>query len=820
MTRRFQWLSIIFLVFCAMPTLATVGLPTTTAPTTESAEQLYQDRPTNPQHVADYVAPLSDQQARSLLIQSLSAQAADTTSAQNVLSGFQQKQRLKKALDQLHQQFKDAQVIFYSLFLKVSGEQGWSGLLWLIAVFLAMCAAGWTAERLMGRKLQVLNQRIAHQEAHQWTTLLGYFSLRTLFDLISIGFFAAAGSLTAVVFVDFPQEMETTLFNYFFALINFRVVYVLSRALFAPYSKGIRPLPLHCTDARKFHHWVLLFTAVYVLGVYTSDLWYQLGMPLEIQRFLTVTCVGLSLTTIVLLFTWINRKQIASLFTEQQVSTDTTSKQAETSSSAEESSQSSTVNIESALPSTESPLHEQTQPNQSLTSVPKQIFSQAWPFLFTLWIVLLWCVWAFNFFLDNEALYQRVDLAWWLTLLFPVIDRLFHKLLTKVITIKWLQSRSFPERSHQFIHVIQTGFRILFFGTAIVALAEAWGFGTLSIINTVVGQRLISAGLDILITLLTAYIAWEIIHSAIERQLPEPESSDDTNLEGEGGGAGASRVETLLPLLRTFLLAIIVVTVIISILHSLSVQIGPLLAGAGVVGIALGFGSQKLVQDIISGIFFLWDDAFRRGEYIEAGGLRGTVEYISVRSMRLRHHLGAVQTLPYSEIATVKNLSRDWITMKLELRLPYDTDIEKVRKIIKKVGQKMMEHEEMGPNLILPLKSQGVLRVEESALITRMKFTCKPGEQWVIRREAYRLVKEALEANGIYFAHREVKVTLPKELENKLVGNHDDEAITPITLQKAAAAAADSIIASDELKKQNRIDDDKADSLGGDEGSA
>lgn len=805
-----QYLCIMLLVVITqLGSAAEVGsLTSSTNASSETVDQLYESRPSNPQQVSNYVAPLDDQQARALLIKSLSTQAAADAKKQNVLSGFQQKQRLKASLKRLHQQLNDARVIFYSLFLKASGDQGWPGILWLVVVFLTMCAIGWVAEKLMGSKLQALNQRISLQETHQWTTLLGYFSLRTLFDLISIGFFAATGSLTVVIFFDLPNDMESTLFNYFFALINFRVIYVLSRALFAPYSKGIRPLPLHCNDARKFHHWVLLFTAVYVFGVYTSDLWFELGMPLELQRFLTVTCMGLSLAGILLLFTWINRKQIANLFSDQPLASATQPVSPvtddEDSTGKQSTTQSETV----------------TSCQTTLTSLPKQLLSQVWPFLFTLWIAALWFVWAFNFFLDNEALYRRVDLAWWLTLLFPIADRLFHKLLTKLVTIKWLQSRTFPERSHQFIHIIQTGFRTLLFGTAIVALAEAWGFGALAIINTEFGQRIISAGLDILITLLTAYILWEIIHSAIERHLPEPVTEEGSSLEGEGGGAGASRVETLLPLLRTFLLAIIVVSVIISILHSLGVQIGPLLAGAGVVGIAIGFGAQKLVQDIISGIFFLWDDAFRRGEYIEAGGLRGTVEHISVRSMRLRHHLGAVQTLPYSEIATVKNLSRDWITMKLELRLPYDTDIEKVRKIIKKVGQKMMEDEEMGPNMILPLKSQGVLRVEESALIVRMKFTCKPGEQWVIRREAYRRVKEALEENGIYFAHREVKVALPKELEEKLVGNQEDGSATPITLQKAAAAAADSIIASDELKKQNRIDDEKADDLGSDEGSA
>ncbi len=103
--------------------------------------------------------------------------------------------------------------------------------------------------------------------------------------------------------------------------------------------------------------------------------------------------------------------------------------------------------------------------------------------------------------------------------------------------------------------------------------------------------------------------------------------------------------------------------------------------------------------------------------------------------------------------------------MKLELRLPYDVDIEKVRKIIKKVGQKMMEDETTGPSMLAPLKSQGVMRVEESALIIRMKLTTKPGEQWIVRRVAYTNVRDALAQAGIQFAHREIKVRMPAELE-------------------------------------------------------
>ena len=189
-----------------------------------------------------------------------------------------------------------------------------------------------------------------------------------------------------------------------------------------------------------------------------------------------------------------------------------------------------------------------------------------------------------------------------------------------------------------------------------------------------------------------------------------------------------------------------------------------------------------------------------------------------MRSMRLRHHLGAVQTIPYGEINTVKNLSRDWVIMKLELRLPYDVDIEKVRKIIKKIGQEMVADEITGPMMLQPLKSQGVMRVEESALIIRMKFTAKPGEQWIVRRVAYTRVRDALAAAGIEFAHREIKVRMPAELEELQKREHEakkSESSQPSgpnqkaeLVTNAVGAAAMSAVLASELERQGKVDDD------------
>ena len=136
----------------------------------------------------------------------------------------------------------------------------------------------------------------------------------------------------------------------------------------------------------------------------------------------------------------------------------------------------------------------------------------------------------------------------------------------------------------------------------------------------------------------------------------------------------------------------IVVMAGMSILAALGVDILPLLAGAGVVGVAIGFGSQTLVRDIVSGAFFLMDDAFRLGEYIEVGDAKGRVERINLRSVFLRHHRGALNILPYGEIKRLRNTSRDWSIHVMEFRLTYDTNMLQVKKILKQIGEELSGH--------------------------------------------------------------------------------------------------------------------------------
>src|SRR5271157_2352430 len=192
---------------------------------------------------------------------------------------------------------------------------------------------------------------------------------------------------------------------------------------------------------------------------------------------------------------------------------------------------------------------------------------------------------------------------------------------------------------------------------------------------------------------------------------------------------------------------------------AMGVQIGPLIAGAGVVGVAVGFGAQSFVRDVIAGMFYLMDDAFRVGEYIQSGNYKGTVEGFSIRSVRLRHHRGPVYTVPFSLLGAIQNQSRDWVIDKIAVGVTYDSNLDLARKLIKQIGLDLAQDPEFAPLILEPLKMQGVEQLGDFAVQIRAKMMTLPGEQFVIRRQAYAMIKKAFDANGIKFAFPTVSVT-------------------------------------------------------------
>lgn len=332
--------------------------------------------------------------------------------------------------------------------------------------------------------------------------------------------------------------------------------------------------------------------------------------------------------------------------------------------------------------------------------------------------------------------------------------------------------------------VILRNSRIALTVVAIVMVGHLWGVNAI-FSATALGARIAESVFQITVTLLLASAAWSIVKIAINRHLPHEKRDALSLVTDEGAGHGLSRLETLLPLVRMFLFVTIVAITLMSVISAMGVNIGPLLAGAGIVGIAVGFGAQTLVRDILSGIFFLFDDAFRIGEYIDVGEGKGTVERMSIRALMLRHQTGYIYTVPFGAIRRVANYSRDWMIMKLEVRVPFSTDLEKLRKVVKQVGAEMKADPEIGHMFLQPLKAQGVNRIDNFAFIVRVKFMARPnGDAFVLRRHVFRHLQEAFQKNGIQFATPHVVV----EGEDERAGAAADVALFPPPGERASRA--------------------------------
>ncbi|MEK1929219.1 MAG: mechanosensitive ion channel family protein [Pararhizobium sp.] len=293
----------------------------------------------------------------------------------------------------------------------------------------------------------------------------------------------------------------------------------------------------------------------------------------------------------------------------------------------------------------------------------------------------------------------------------------------------------------------------------VIALAVAWlAFLVAKRSSMFTGEgmtdRLIQGVLAGAIILLVADILWQIAKALINRTIERAriDTSDDAHK------ARNARLLTLLPILRTMLAIVIALIAVMMVLSGLGVQIGPLIAGAGIFGVAIGFGSQTLVKDVISGVFYMMDDAFRVGEYIHAGSYKGTVESFSIRSVKLRHHRGPVFTVPFGSLGAIENMSRDWVSDKFTISVAYDTDINKVRKMVKAIGAALLEDEEFGAFIIETVKMKGVEQFGDYGISLSFAMMTKPGYQTMIRRRAYMMIREAFVQNGVVFASPTVQV--------------------------------------------------------------
>lgn len=300
------------------------------------------------------------------------------------------------------------------------------------------------------------------------------------------------------------------------------------------------------------------------------------------------------------------------------------------------------------------------------------------------------------------------------------------------------------------IAVVDRAIRLAIIILAAFLLAKVWGIDMSRVAESGEGTGVIVRGLlNTAVIALAADFIWSITKAIIQHKI---RTNTPVTIEENAGPVldpHDARLRTLLPILQNIMLAIILIMSSLMILASLGIQIGPLIAGAGVVGVAVGFGAQTIVKDVISGVFYLLDDAFRIGEYISTDKYSGLVESFSLRSVKLRHHRGPLYTIPFGELGAVRNGSRDWSVNKFNITVGFDTDLEVARKLIKRLGLELAEDPEYKPWIIEPIKLQGVQEFGEYGIVLRIKAMTRPGGAFGMKRKFYLRVRELFNENGI-----------------------------------------------------------------------
>jgi small-conductance mechanosensitive channel len=258
---------------------------------------------------------------------------------------------------------------------------------------------------------------------------------------------------------------------------------------------------------------------------------------------------------------------------------------------------------------------------------------------------------------------------------------------------------------------------------------------------SLLGRRLAAGVGTIAVTLVLAVVVWEAANAAIQQHL--------ARLTREQQVARSARLRTLLPLLRTALFATIAVIAGLTVLSEIGIDIAPLLAGAGIIGVAIGFGSQKLVQDLITGIFLLLENAMQVGDWVTVSGLSGSVENLSVRTIRLRAADGSVHIIPFSAVTSVTNTNRGLGNAAVSVTVGYDEDTDRVSDILKEIAAEMRKQPDYASQMLSDLQLWGVDKLDGASATITGQIVCTDGGRWPVQREFNRRLKKRFQENGI-----------------------------------------------------------------------
>jgi small conductance mechanosensitive channel len=574
-------------------------------------------------------------------------------------------------------------------------------LLKLFLILGAALAAEWVAGYLLARPRRAVEGRESDSLAMRLPLLAG----RTLLDVMPLVAFAAAAY--AVLMLTEPDRVTRlvalTLIN---ANVLARAVLVVARMVIAPRIATLRIFSIANETASYLFLWVRRLTNTSIYGYFTIEAAGLLGLPPTGYEAL-LKLLGLVLASLLMVLILQNRPTVAKVIRGD--------------ASAETGARAAWFNLRGR-------------------------FADVWHVLTILYVIAAYGIWLFEV-PDGFAFLLRATV---LTVLILVVTRLVLFALTQGIERGFAVSREaiarFPNlevRANRYLYVFRGILRTVIYVLTILLVLHAWGIDSFSWLATDMGRNIVGTSLNIAAVLLIAFLSWVFVSALIERALLRTEGVT-------AGGWMGPRARTLLPLLRNVVFVTLTVLVVFVVLSEIGINIAPLLAGAGIVGLAVGFGAQTLVKDVITGVFILLEDTVAVGDVVNlGGGHAGVVEKMSIRAIRLRDLSGNVHTVPFSAVSTVLNMTKDFSYYLFEVGIAYREDVDEVSGVLCEIGAEMQADPVFGPQILAPLEVLGLDKFADSAVILKARIKTRPIKQWGVGREFNRRMKIRFDELGI-----------------------------------------------------------------------
>jgi len=384
-----------------------------------------------------------------------------------------------------------------------------------------------------------------------------------------------------------------------------------------------------------------------------------------------------------------------------------------------------------------------------------------WPFL-TIgysWAVFLFL--AVNYEKGFHYLYAATLKTGFVILALFLVMRFLDQMFSRLFAINERVKERFPgleERTNQYIRHLRQGLSglVLIVGAGVVA--HVWGVPVAAFVASGTGSLIILRSLTIVVTIGVVIIILET-NQFLSAYVVKTKKKAGKKKEA------SQKMRTLVPMIKTTVNIAAGFVGGIIILDQLGVNTTPILAGAGIVGLAVGFGSQTLVKDLINGLFILFEESIRVGDYVDVGKDEGIVEAVGLRTVKLRDVSGNVHVVPNSSVNAVINYSKDFSRSVIDIGVAYREDVDEVMDIIREVGEGMRNDPEYSKNILEPIEVFALQKFDDSAIVIRARLTSKPLKQWGLKREFNRRIKKIFDQRGIEipFPHRTVYMGEPKK---------------------------------------------------------